>query len=56
MAKIRFQQVIQVEYDTDTGKSRVIKNFASILGQGNTAKKPIIKEIKIKSLETEELG
>ena len=53
MAKIRYQVITQIEFDTDTMKQRILKSFTKILGQGMTAKKPIPKKITIKKHEEE---
>jgi len=46
MVKVRFQQTVQMEYDTDTGKSRVLKQYATPLGKGSwNRKKPSVKPL-----------
>lgn len=38
MAKIKYQTIAQIEFDTDTGQQRLIKSFTKLLGQGNGQK------------------
>jgi hypothetical protein len=39
MAKIRYQIITQVEFDTETMRQRIIKSFTKILGEGMAVKK-----------------
>jgi hypothetical protein len=53
MPKIILQTISQVEYDTDTNRSRLIKSFTTILGEGNRPKK-VAKEFKTIEASIEE--
>jgi hypothetical protein len=54
MPKIILQTISQVEFDTDTGKSRLIKAFSTLLGEGNRPKK-VVKEAKVIEAEVGEV-
>lgn len=46
---VRFQFTQQIEFDTETGKSRVLKQWSNILGKGNTLNKPKQKEVELET-------
>ena len=52
MVKLRFGTYTQWEYDTETGKQRVIKNFTKPVGKGTEASKP--KPVKLTTQLSEE--
>ena len=41
MTKIKIQTTTVTEYDTTTGKSRVVQHYARVLGVGTNAKKTV---------------
>lgn len=43
--KIQYQTVATIEVDTDTGRSRLVKAWTQMLGEGNRTKAPK-KEVK----------
>lgn len=50
MAKLRFKTQTVFEYDTDTGKSKLIQHFSTPLGVGST-QRTVTKELKTENTD-----
>jgi len=47
MTKITLQTVVQYEYDTETQRTRVLKNYTTPIGEGSKAKKKVVRQATI---------
>jgi hypothetical protein len=55
MVVVRFGHMTEIEIDTETGKSRVIKQYSYPIGKGSKQAKPEQKEIVTEQGGTYEL-
>lgn len=55
MVNVRLQTVCQFEVDTDTGQSRVLRQYTTPIGTGSKMQKPKKKEFDMVTEEIEEV-